>query len=131
MALAPGLTILTLVRPGGLLTTVVVRRPRKVVTKPEPAVARRVDMPSINQEPCCAAGVPLSGGAPHQSLFSLPIVRALAALGSRVRSTRCDDVLLDGRRVPLVRIVAEANRCLEAAGRRPIVYPGLPGAGGR
>lgn len=131
MALAPGLTIRTLVRPGGRLTTVVVRRPRKVVATPVPPVVRRVDQPSINQQPRCAAGVPPSDDVPRRSRFSLPIVRALAALGSRVRSTRRDDVLLDGRRVPLVRIVAEANRCLEAAGHRPIVYPGLPGAGGR
>lgn len=57
--------------------------------------------------------------------FSRPVACALAALGPRAAALGHDGVSLDGRRVSLIRMVAEANRCLRAAGRPPIRYPGL------
>lgn len=125
MPLAPGLLVRKLVRPGGRLTTVVVRRrgPARPVAerRPDEAApgkpARPARVPS--REPDGAAG------------FTRPVARAMAALGGRARPLGEDGIALDGRRAALGRVVAEANRCLRAAGRAPIPYPGVGPVEGR
>ncbi|MEQ8816538.1 MAG: hypothetical protein RLO51_26115 [Thalassobaculum sp.] len=59
------------------------------------------------------------------------MARAMAALGGRARPLGEDGIALDGRRAALGRVVAEANRCLRAAGRAPIPYPGVGPVEGR
>lgn len=124
MPLAPGLLIRTLVRPGGRVTTVVIRR-RCGCNRPAVDAVQtdlRVDVTPV--QPRSAAPVPAAmGGA--EAGFSRPVTRALAALGGRAVRLDRDGVALDGRRVPLVRMMAEANRCLQARGQAPIPYPGL------
>lgn len=119
MPLAPGLQVRTLVRPGGRVTTVVVRRrdPARPVQLHRPA-------PTAEEKPSQPGRVP--GGDPARSTgFTRPVARALAALGGRARPLGGGDVALDGRRTALARVVAEANRCLVSAGRMPIPYPGV------
>lgn len=124
MPLAPDLLVRTLVRPGGRLTTVVVRRRRRVApTAPKPTEEPRVLQSPTEGEPVCRDKVPSDRGARER--FSQPVARALAVLGARVRPVGREDVALDGRRAPLRRVVAEANRCLAAAGRPGIAYPGI------
>ncbi|GHD42312.1 hypothetical protein GCM10017083_07200 [Thalassobaculum fulvum] len=127
MPLAPGLQVRTLVRPGGRVTTVVVRRRR---TSPIPPVERRGPQPSADTAPPPRAAGP-DGRSGERSGFSRPIVRALVALGSRAWPLGRDGLALDGRRVPLARLVAEANRALTARGCPPIPYPGVRPKEGR
>lgn len=136
MPLAPGLLVRTLVHPGGRRTTVVVRRGRA------PARLDRSARTALS-EPDRARAVPRTAGetaiampAPAEVAarfaapgFTPPVVRALAVLADRARLVGADAIALDGRRVPLMRLVAEANRRLLAAGRVPIRYPGLGSAG--
>lgn len=130
MPLAPGLSVRTLVRPGGSLITVVVRRSRNAAA---PANRSSADgdpnPPKANGKPRRLSPVP-SDGAANPEGFSHPVARALWALGGRVRTVGRGDVLLDGRRAALPRVVAEANRCLAAAGRPVIPYPGVGTEGG-
>lgn len=125
MPLAPGLLVRTLVRPGGRVTTVVVRRRRTPAPQRQPVSAeRRVSLAPAEGKPERIAPVP-AGRAVLPAGFSRPIARALAVLGTRARPFGRDGVLLDGRRAPLTRVVAEANRSLTASGRPPIRYPGV------
>jgi len=124
MALAPGLQVRTLVRPGGRVTTVVVRRRRTPISSAEmrpPQSAEGEAPPRQTAEP----GKRSLGGLGGRAGFSRPIVRALAALGSRAWPLGRDGLALDGRRVPLARLVAEANRALAVRGCPPIPYPGV------
>ena len=135
MSLAPGLQVRTLVRPGGRVTTVVVRRRRM---PPFPSTEMRTPPPAAGEAPPRQTAEPgkrslggLGGGFGGRAGFSRPIVRALAALGSRAWPLGRDGLALDGRRVPLARLVAEANRALTARGCPPIPYPGVrPKEGG-
>lgn len=124
MPLAPELLVRTLVRPGGRVTTVVLRRRR---TSPVPAggvVPESQSVEAVQEKPYRSGVVPACDMI-VTTRFSQPVACALAALGPRARPSGCDDVTLDGRRVPLIRMMAEANRCLLAAGKAPIPYPGL------
>ena len=124
MPLAPGLLVRTLVHPGGRLTTVVVRRRRKRQTPAAQPVPISRSAEAVQEKPYRVGAVPACDMIVTTG-FSRPVARALAALGSRARPMGREGVALDGRRVPLIRMVAEANRCLLAAGRPPIPYPGL------
>lgn len=124
MPLAPELLVRTLVCPGGRVTTVVLRRRRA-----DPVSAGKLEPKSrsaetVQEKPYRPGRVPACDMIVTAG-FSWPVARALAALGARARPCRGDDITLDGRRVPLIRMVAEANRCLIAAGKAPIPYPGL------
>lgn len=55
-----------------------------------------------------------------------PIDAALAALGGRATVSQ-QRATLDGRPASLVQVVQAANDTLAAAGRAPIVYPGVRG----
>jgi len=125
MPLAPGLLVRTLVRPGGRVTTVVVRR--RDPAKPPPA--RRPDR-TLREEPSPPDRVP-AGTISGVAGFTPPVSRAIAVLGGRARPLDGDGVALDGRRAALALVVAEANRCLLAAGRAPIPYPGVSSVGAR
>ena len=131
MPIAPGLLVRTLMRPGGRRTTVVIRRSRSagVGAKP-PSTDAEPNPPTAYKKPHRIGSVPIAEAAGRDG-FSHPVARALWALGCRARPTGCGDVLLDGRRAALVRVVAEANRCLAAAGRPVIAYPGIGSEGDR
>ncbi len=139
MSLAPGLQVRTLVRPGGRVTTVVVRRRRtplhspSVIRTPHSAASeaplRQTAEPG-KRSPGCFGGC-FGGCSGRRSGFSRPIARALAALGSRAWPLGRDGLALDGRRVALARLVAEANRALTARGCPPIPYPGVRPTDGR
>lgn len=118
MPLAPGLQIRTLVRPDGRLATVVIRRRRN----PAPTVPAHRLGDAVQEKPYRAGRVPACDFVVTAG-FTRPVARALAALGGRARPLGGDGVTLDGRRAALARVVAEANRCLLAAGRAPIPYP--------
>jgi len=129
MPLAPALELRTLVQPDGRSAVVVVRRRRHrwsrasaSVPSGKPGARDAVPTPSAPAEP---PELPVAAG------FSRPVARALAALGARARPVGGDGVALDGRRAPLIRVVAEANRALAAAGRPPIAYPCLRPEGRR
>lgn len=121
MPLAPGLLVRRIPRPGGGMTTVIVRRR----SSPAPTGANRVGPAEPVQEkpyrrsPVPACDIVVTTG------FSRPVALALSILGDRARPAGRDGVTLDGRQVPLIRMVAEANLRLAAAGRPPIPYPGL------
>lgn len=124
MPLAPGLLIRSLVRPGGRVVTVITRR------RPVASGSARASAPPnrptepVQEKPYRMALVPTCDMVVTKG-FSRPVACALAALGPRAAAMGRDGVALDGRRVSLIRMVAEANRCLAAAGRQPIRYPGL------
>lgn len=136
MPLAPGLLVRTLVHPGGRRTTVVVRCSRRPPQRRRPAgtTLGQPDKPGPvpRQSGHAVAGDAVPGDAvPGDAVagFTLPVVRALAVLADRARPVGAADIALDGRRVPLIRLVAEANRRLVASGRAPISYPGVCPAG--
>lgn len=129
MSLFPELLVRTVARPDGGLTTVVLRRRRLAARPHAPVTCRRPAAAVTREEPTGAEPVPResvvgAGG------FSRPVLRALAALGDRVRPMP-DGVLLDGRRAPLIRVVVEANRRLASTGRPAIAYPGVRAKEGR
>ncbi|MEM9167422.1 MAG: helix-turn-helix transcriptional regulator [Planctomycetota bacterium] len=57
--------------------------------------------------------------------LSDPVTRAMEVLKGRTRFTKRGMFLLDGRLSDARRVVAEANRVLEAKGEPPIPYPGV------
>lgn len=57
--------------------------------------------------------------------LSNPVTRALEVLGDRAKFTKRGVFLLDGKVSDAKRVVAEANRVLQAEGHDPIAYPGV------
>lgn len=121
MPLAPGLLLRTLIRPGGRVVSVVVRR--RATAAPSRRLPGR-SAEAAQEKPYRGYPVPACDIVVTEG-FSAPIARALRVLGRRALPVGRDGIALDGRLVPLIRMVAEANRCLAAAGRSPIAYPGL------